>query len=183
MQFTIKTHILKALLLVTPKKDPRDYITAVHFESTDAGVLAVATDGHRLLAAKLNSEPVEGLKHLVSRELCEQASRTKSAYINITIEGNTVTLNNIMGRIQDGAFPDFRRVIPAMVSGERLSEFNNKYLVDFDKIANLVGEKKASILQNGEYAALVKFVSPDLVGVLMPMRHELPTSITRPNWI
>ena len=187
MEFTIKTNELKALLLITPKKDVRYYLNNIHFESTPEGVLAVSTDGHRLLAIKISNEPVEGLKHLVSRELCEQAIKTKANYINFELDNKQVTLSalnlSFTGLISDGVFPDFRRVIPATVSGIKESEFNNSYLVDFDKIGALLGTGKADILQNGVSSAMVKFGAYDAVGVLMPLRHDLPTSLTRPAWL
>lgn len=183
MNFTIKTNELKALLIIAAKKDVRSYLNNIHFESTSNGIVAVATDGHRLLCIKLSNEPVEGLKHLISRELCEQACKTKDKVIIITIDRDNVTLSNIMGKISEGVFPDFRRVIPATVSGIKEAEFNNQYLIDFDKVGALLDTGKSDILQNGNSAAMVKFGDYDAVGVLMPLKHILPTSLSRPAWL
>jgi DNA polymerase-3 subunit beta len=206
--FTIKTNELKALLLCAGKKDIRYYLNGVHFESTPHGIIAASTDGHRLLCINLPSEQAEGIKALIPRPLIEAAVKTKAPTIDITIEGANVTLasagpnvsggltdatfpgyrrvipEKVSGSITDGVFPDFRRVIPNSVSGIQGNEFNNEYLVDFDKIGKLVNGGKASVLQNDVgFSALVHFDNENVIGVLMPFKHELPTSLTRPAWL
>ena len=74
-------------------------------------------------------------------------------------------------------------MIPNTVSGEAGSQFNNEYLVDFDKVGKLLNGGKASVLQNSGSAALVKFDNDAVIGVIMPFKHDLPTSLTRPAWL
>ena len=185
--FTIKTDELKALLICAAKNDIRYYLNGIHFESTPHGIIAASTDGHRLLCINLPNEQAEGIKALIPRALIEAAIKTKAPTIDVMIEGANVTLSsmgqNVSGSITDGVFPDFRRVIPEKVSGIQGNEFNNEYLVDFDKIGKLINGGKASVLQNSGSAALVKFDCDNAIGVLMPFKHELPTSLTRPAWI
>jgi DNA polymerase-3 subunit beta len=185
--FTIKTNELKALLICAAKNDIRYYLNGIHFESTPHGIIAASTDGHRLLCVNLPTEQAEGIKALIPRALIEAAVKTKAPTIDVMIEGHQVTLSsagqNVSGSITDGVFPDFRRVIPEKVSGIQGNEFNNEYLVDFDKIGKLINGGKASVLQNSGSAALVKFDCDNAIGVLMPFKHELPTSLTRPAWI
>ena len=188
MQFTIKTNELKALLLCAGKKDVRYYLNGVHFESSANGMIAAATDGHRLLCINLPIENAPGIKNLIPRALIEAAVKTKSVYIEITIEGGNVTLasagQSISGSITDGVFPDYRRVIPESVSGIQGNDFNNTYLVDFDKIGALIEGGKASILQNGPgMSALVRFDNENAIGVIMPLRHDLHKNLSRPAWI
>ena len=186
--FTIKTNELKALLLCAAKNDVRYYLNGVHFESTPNGIIAASTDGHRLLCVNLPNEQAEGIKALIPRALIEAAVKTKAQVIDITIDGPSVTLSsmgqNVSGSITDGVFPDFRRVIPEKVSGIQGNVFNNEYLVDFDKIGKLVNGGKASLMLNGPLnTALVKFTDENVIGVIMPFKHDLPTSLTRPAWI
>jgi DNA polymerase-3 subunit beta len=188
MQITIKTNELKALLICAGKKDVRYYLNGVHFESTSNGIIAASTDGHRLLCINLPAENAPGIKNIIPRALIEAAVKTKSVYIEITIEGHQVTLSSagqsISGSILEGVFPDFRRVIPNSVSGIQGNEFNNEYLVDFDKIGKLLNGGKASVLQNGTgMSALVKFTDENVIGVIMPFKHDLPASLTRPAWV
>jgi DNA polymerase-3 subunit beta len=185
--FTIKTNELKALLLCAAKNDIRYYLNGVHFESTPNGIIAASTDGHRLLCINLPNEQAEGIKALIPRALIEAAIKTKAPTIDITIGGHNVTLSsmgqNVSGSLTEGVFPDFRRVIPEKVSGIQGNEFNNEYLVDFDKIGKLINGGKASVLQNSGSAALVKFTDENVIGVLMPFKHELPQSLSRPAWL
>ena len=195
MLFTIKTNELKALLISAAKNDIRYYLNGVHFESTPNGIIAASTDGHRLLCINLPNEQAEGIKALIPRALIEAAIKIKSAVkpdnavINITIEGANVTLSsmgqNVSGSLTEGVFPDFRRVIPEKVSGIQGNEFNNEYLVDFDKIGKLINGGKASVLQNDVgFSALVHFDNPNVIGVIMPLRHEAPKgTVLRPAWL
>ena len=187
MQFTIKTNELKALLLCAAKNDVRYYLNSIHFESTPGGIIAASTDGHRLLCINLPSEQAEGINALIPRALIEAAVKTKAATIDISIEGDQVSLVSLglynIGKLTEGVFPDYRRVIPNTVSGEAGSQFNNEYLTDFDKVGKLINGGKASVLQNSGSAALVKFDNDAVIGVIMPFKHELPTSLTRPAWL
>ena len=188
MQFTIKTNELKALLLCAGKKDVRYYLNGVHFEGAAKSIIAVATDGHRLLAVNLPGQQPEGVKALIPRALIEAAVKTKAPVIDIKIEGGNVTLSsagqNVSGSITDGVFPDYRRVIPNSVSGIQGNDFNNTYLVDFDKIGALIEGGKASVLQNGPgMSALVRFDNENAIGVIMPLRHDLHKNLSRPAWI
>ena len=185
--FTIKTNELKALLICAAKKDIRYYLNGVHFESSAHGIIAASTDGHRLLCINLPNEQAEGVKALIPRALIEAAVKTKAQLIDISIDGANVTLSsagqNVSGSLTEGVFPDFRRVIPEKVSGIQGNEFNNEYLTDFDKVGKLINGGKASVLQNSGSAALVKFDNDAVIGVIMPFKHELPTSLTRPAWL
>jgi hypothetical protein len=189
MLFTIKTNELKALLLCAAKNDVRYYLNSIHFESTSNGIIAASTDGHRLLCINLPTENAPGIKALVPRALIEAAIKTKAQVIDITIEGHQVTLSsagqNVSGSITDGVFPDFRRVIPNSVSGESGgAQFQTDYISDFDKIGKLINGGKASLMLNGPLnTALVKFTDENVIGVIMPFKHELPTSLTRPAWL
>ncbi len=189
MQLTIKTNELKALLLCAAKNDVRYYLNGVHFESTPGGIIAASTDGHRLLCVNLPNEQAEGVKCLIPRALIEAAVKTKAQVIDVMIDGQQVTLSsagqNVSGSLTEGVFPDFRRVIPEKVSGIQGNEFNNEYLVDFDKIGKLINGGKASVLQNDVgMSALVRFGNPDVIGVIMPFRHEAPKgTVLRPAWL
>ena len=189
MQFTIETNELKALLLCAAKKDIRYYLNGILFESTPHGIIAASTDGHRLLCINLPNEQAQGVNALVPRELIEAAVKTKAIVIQVTFKDQNVTFTsagqNVSGALTDGKFPDYRRVIPEKVSGEQGNEFNNTYLVDFDKIGSLVNGGKASVLQNGPgMSALVHFDNQNVIGVIMPMRHEAPKGmVMRPAWL
>jgi DNA polymerase-3 subunit beta len=186
MQFIIKTDELKALLLCASKNDVRFYLNGVYFEAANGKTIAAATDGHRLLAINLPSSDDGEVKAIIPRALVENAVKTKDKTILITINDGDVTLasaaQTVSGKVVDGVFPTFRRVVPDTVNGEP-AQYRNEYLVDFDKVGKLIDGGKASVLTNGGSAALIKYTNENVVGVLMPFRHELPEDKTRPAWI
>jgi DNA polymerase-3 subunit beta len=189
MQFTIKTNEIKALLICAGKKDIRYYLNGVYFESSPHGLVAVATDGHRLLAINLPNEHHDNVSAIVPRALIEIAVKTKAPNIDISIDGVNVTLSSAgqstSGGLTEGKFPDYRRVIPTTASGERTADFNNEYLVDFDKVAKLLNSSDlARVVQNGLSAAMVHFSDDNAIGVVMPMRKEaIEGASYRPTWL
>jgi DNA polymerase-3 subunit beta len=189
MQFTIKTNELKALLICAGKKDIRYYLNGIYFESSPNGLIAVATDGHRLLAINLPNEHHDNVSAIVPRALIEIAVKTKMPEINISIENDIATLSSAgqstSGSLTEGKFPDYRRVIPERASGERTADFNNEYLVDFDKIGKLLqGGELARVVQNGLSSAMVHFSDDNAIGVVMPMRKEaIEGASYRPTWL
>jgi DNA polymerase III subunit beta len=186
MQLIIKTNELKALLLCASKNDIRFYLNGVYFEAANGKTIAAATDGHRLLAINLPSSDNGDVKAIIPRALVENAVKTKDMTILITFEGDSVTLasaaQTVSGKLVEGVFPTFRRVVPVTVNGEP-AQYENQFLVDFDKVGKLIDGGKASVLTNGGSAALVKYTNENVVGVVMPFRHELPEDKTRPAWI
>lgn len=190
MQFTIKTNELKALLICAGKKDIRYYLNGVYFETSPHGLVAVATDGHRLLAINLHHNHITNdIKATVPRALIEIAVKTKSPNVEITIEGEHVTLASVgqstSGALCEGKFPNYNRVIPTTATGERIADFNNEYLVDFDKVAKLLNSNSlARVVQNGLSAAMVHFSDNNAIGVVMPMRKEaIEGASYRPTWL
>lgn len=176
MQFTVKTSELKALLITSAKKDIRTYLNGVYFESTDRGIVAVSTDGHRLLALQvLNDEGWQDLSVIIPREAIEKAVKTKAVSVIVTLDADRFTLDDgtqsIGGLVCDGRFPEWRRVIPDTTSGE-VSSFNNDYLADFDKIARLLCGGNCYVNQNGNNCALVRFATDQAVGAVMPLRKQ-----------
>lgn len=189
MHFTIRTNELKALLICAGKKDIRYYLNGVYFESSPHGLVAVATDGHRLLAVNIPIKHNNEVKAIIPRALIEIAVKTKMTEIDITLDGEHVTLasagQSTSGALCEGKFPDYKRVIPEKASGERIADFNNEYLVDFDKVAKLLNSNSlARVVQNGLSAAMVHFSDDNAIGVVMPMRKEaIEGASYRPTWL
>jgi DNA polymerase-3 subunit beta len=186
MQFTITTNQIKALLLTSAKKDIRAYLNGVYFESTTRGIVAVSTDGHRLLAIQVENSEVEGLSAILPREALDRAIKTKAVSLVITIENDRFTLDDgtqsTSGLLLEGRFPDWRRVIPSTTSGEATS-FSNEYLADFDKAARLLCGGNCKVLHNGGNGALIRFASDQAVGVVMPLRDSYTVENAPPAFV
>ena len=174
----IPTAHLKAALLFAAKKDVRIHLNAVLIEWDHDNVSIVATDGHRLFAATHPmDETVEPGSVIVPYEDVKRAlSGYKAEYIEFTPNADhlmqTATLGSVSFQPSHGTYPDWRRVVPAKISGEA-AQFNSAYVGDLAKASKALGVKDAQayIYHNGYDAALVTFGGrEDCFAILMPMR-------------
>ena len=188
-EFTIKTSTIKALLLFSAKKDIRNYLNGVLFESCETGINAIATDGHALLAVRENFDnDYRGLSAIIPRESLERAVKTKAVSLIISTDNQAFKIddgsNYIIGACEDGRFPDYRRVIPRSCNNEPAT-YNAELLLNFEKANKLLtGVSRPKVLQSGTDGALVKFTgTANAIGVIMPMRDAEEFSSYIPSWI
>ena len=176
----IPTAHLKAALLFAAKKDVRYYLNAVLIEWDIDNVSIVATDGHRLFAATHPvNETVEPGSVIVNYEDVKRAlTGYKAETIEFTPNADhllqTATLGSVSFLPSDGTYPDWRRVVPAKISGEA-AQFDPRYVGDLAKAAKAFGIKdaQAHIHHNGMDGALVTFGSrEDCYAILMPRRSN-----------
>lgn len=189
MTITIQNNQLKALLLCAAKKDIRNYLNGVFFETNTAGLTAVSTDGHRLLAIQLEfNDNLTPLSVIIPRAAIEQAVKTKAVSLIIDFDTDDKTFSisdgsfTINGLLEDGVFPNWRRVIPSTINNEAVS-FNNDYLSDFDKVSRLLCGGNCKIQHNGTGSALVRFNSDNVLGVVMPLRDAFTPESSPPAWV
>lgn len=171
----IFTDHLKALLIVAAKKDySRQYLCGIHVEP--AAGIAVATDGHILLAVKITLDKSErvGPSFIVPREAAElavKATRLQSHELHPEINGGRYQFMpaGVSFTPIDGTFPDWRRVIPRSYSGER-AQFDPDCYGRITKALGLIGVRLPVIAHNGNSAALVGSPS-NALAIIMPCRH------------
>lgn len=194
IQFTIKTDTLKALLLFTPKKDIRNYLNGIFFESCESGINSVATNGHALLAIResIDNQYI-GLSAIIPRDAIERACKTKAVSLIINTDNERFSITDgtstINGNCEDGRFPDYRRVIPTNCNNEPAT-YLAEYLVNFEKANKyLSGISRPKIFQNGANGALIKFTGNskddfhNAIGVIMPMKDILEFNNSIPFWL
>jgi hypothetical protein len=172
----------------------RAYLAGVCLEISPAGVLAIATDGHRLLAmAATEWDRTAGFVcHESKRDVIVPAAIIKRIKLNKRISTGTLSEHGDEWRIDydneiftfkpvSGVYPTWRRVLPSHRELGAWAHFNPEYVSDFGKVAAIYGEQCA-IVPNGESPAWVRFgdALPG-VGVLMPMRNKI-TDIAPPVW-
>lgn len=180
---TMNTLDIKALLRFAADQDVRYYLNGVLLDF--AAGLAVATDGHRLLVAKVKTEG-EG-EVIIPRELLEDVVRGKQADVVITAVDSSIIVNRggthgttFKCEAIDGRYPDWRRIIPSTTSGE-LAHFNPQYVLDAHRsLAELRGKpgdtmNVAPLQHNGDSAAVMVLgdaiaVVPEAIAVIMPTR-------------
>ena len=191
MQFLIPADTIKALLTIAAKKDIRRYLESVCIDVRASDAVAVATDGHKLLALPLTlADDAPALVpgcYIIRREALESVKPVLKRPITVTIDATarTATLDNssavTSSPLMDDKYPDWRKVVPLTVSGE-VSQFNAEYVGAFGKVYKLLGGKYSpSIRHNGGSAARV-MLTGDAVGVIMPMRGD-PQPLENPAWL
>jgi DNA polymerase-3 subunit beta len=195
MQFSISHDTVKALLVAAAKKDVRYYLNGVCIDVRATDIVAVATNGHILVALPLATDsPIVLGQYIVPRDLLDNLKPAyKGAQVTLTIDpaAKTVSVNvggsSTTTQLVDGTFPQWRRVVPRVVSG-KVSQFDADYIAAFGKINTLLGSKYSpAIAHNGGSENLVEgaarvLLTGEAIGVIMPMRYENPT-IDNPSWL
>lgn len=180
----LATDLLKAALVCASNEESRYYLRGV-FLCTSGHM--VTTDGHRMFVARLAETPSADVivpYDAVQAALKMAGARVKEIEIDLAV--------NRIGQIQytpvDGTFPDWRRVVPSGVEvpsskpgandGAEHVHFNNRYVGDFEKMADILCGKSTlgqSVLhpRSASHPALVTFGErADCFGVLMPLRRK-----------
>jgi hypothetical protein len=187
--FSIRSDYYRACAVFASTEEARYYLQGVYVEPHPVeGVIMVATDGHRLLAAhdpdghcaapaivKVRGDALKAGK----------GKRTDGPYGRRFIaksEDEITVLSLADGERNyecawriDGSFPDWRRVIPSKSNDKSQPMFNPNYLADFAKVsAELLVEKPTIFIQpNGEKAAaLITLTHAHVFGLLMPVAAD-----------
>lgn len=195
LRFLLDYGIVAALLIVAPKQEVRFYLCGACLDTTGANPVLVATDGHRLLIVR-----VHGLPHdmprgqwIIPRDALasvKPAKMGRGSFVpfDVTITGDRVRIagqTTAEAALVDGRYPDWRRIVPAKVSGE-VAQFNGDYLADWSEVARKLSGSNvphAVIGHNGTGAAHVNFPAcSDAFGIIMPMRTD-PMPAIKPEWV
>ena len=191
MKFLIPPDTIKALLVIAAKKDIRRYLESVCIDVRASDAVAVATDGHKLLALPLTATDdapalVPG-QYIIRRESLEGVKAVLKRPITVTIDpiARAATIDNgsaaTTAPLMDAVYPDWRRIVPLTVSGE-VAQFNAEYVGAFGKVHKLLGSKYSPVIRHhGDNAARV-VLAGDAVGVIMPMRGD-PQPLDNPAWL
>ena len=168
------------------KDETRYYLKGVNIQFNHDHVIMCATNGHylALMRHQLN-EPLDSpiQDTIVPVELIDRIKPSKHLdYCELYVDGRTVKITyagaTYAENAIDGSFPDYRRVIPASISGE-VSQFDPAYIALFGKAKTLLTGIKQPLIgvsHNGLSPALINFI-PDTeelsgFGVLMPVRPQ-----------
>jgi len=166
---TVNAAMLRAALLCASDEQIRYYLRGVY---VDPKGYLVSTDGHRLFCGTIDLTDVPAFDGWI---MCRDAlKRALTGYKPDLIGISPTRIGDVACQPVDGAFPDWRHVVPADLTGTT-AQFNPAYIADMGKIGTLLtGKKKnltAEIHHNGDAPAGVTFPCCDnAFGVLMPIR-------------
>jgi DNA polymerase-3 subunit beta len=191
LKVTLSIRALRAVLVAVSTEETRYYLNGVNLEFTPDGVIMAATDGHRMIVLR---QPY-GEHAATGAHASVIVPRDLVAKLKIklkTLDTTTLTIGDD-GRLTfehagesfggsriDGAFPDYRRVVPKDLDGKP-AQYNPAYLADFAKARQeLTGQKadrdgKTSpiVRYNGGSPAVVDFAWDtgfEAFGIIMPLR-------------
>ena len=192
-EFTVNLMTLRAANVCVSKEETRYYLKGVCLQGDASGLYMVATDGHRLVAFRDDTLSFETRFEVIipTDTIAKIKVNKKAPQATITIEENNgkkqVTIDYLDAKMTvqaiDGTFPDWRRVVPATVSGQ-IGQFNPTYLADFVKVMRELDcdNKLISIGHNGNDAAIIGLdIDFDYVALIMPVRAVAPNQA--PSWV
>jgi hypothetical protein len=181
---TIDIKTLKALMLFAGKGDVRFYLNSLHIEQSATGTVAVATNGHAIAIARIDSEAYEPASCTINRQYIDTI-KTKyavtfaqnDATVSITTENGTITMPLV-----DGRFPDWRRVVSAKQTGEQ-TYFHPDNVALVDKAGQIISKRLYGyvIQQNGDnvgYCSLGDHVHAYVMPLRSPYEDGVVSSPT-----
>lgn len=188
MELSLRKSDLKAAFICSAVKDIRYYLQGVYLEfapsasgaATDGILTFAATDGHILFAgtapAVFEADPqVAPFWMIIPNDAVKAAIKTKNDVVILrSLPDGRYSLGDTIFAPIDAKFPDFRRVIPASVSGET-GHYDPELLVrGNDALREYFGSKKRvyRLNNNGKDAGVICGDSRDAVVVVMPMCTE-----------
>lgn len=175
---------IKAVSLFAAKNDIRYYINGLLFENENEKLRIVATNGHSMACALLQSEtslpnfsmvmPAEGVKRLLAsgdwpklsfrKEEPKPKEEQKPGFFDITTPDGQTSLSAI-----DGRFPDWRRVLQFNPAEPAIGQYDPALLGICAAASKVMGNKTGyfAMTQHGTSGALFS-IANDIVGVVMP---------------
>lgn len=189
MEYQIDLRAIKAASYAMSSEETRYYLKGVCLEISAAhGVLAIATDGHRIIAMQAapgNGGTVPGFDMPNTLEIIIPADTVKRIKLNKRYsDGILRRMDGGQWQIEhdgqiwafqpiDVSFPAWRRVLPKHVTPGERAHFNPDYLADMKKAGEVyVKGADAAIITDGGNPAWCRWDSDEVpgFGVVMPKR-------------
>jgi DNA polymerase III subunit beta len=174
----IETGFLKAAtMFAASNKDDRYYLKGIYIEPSAKGLTIIATNGHIMFVAKHEMEiakdfapfiiPIEIVKKaLIGHKYHTINIQAGADYENLSFH----KINYIEFSPIGAKYPNWRRVVPEITSGEN-ANFCPNYIGIIGKAIKAVNGRPNAchIWQNGDKAALVSIAARrDCFAVIMP---------------
>lgn len=124
---TLPLRMLAAVAPAMGDKDVRYYLNGVNFEHVQDGVIAVATDGHALVAVRETLSGIEPFaSFIMPRETVLELLKLSRKAEEFTVSGGAVACGGATFAFApiNGKFPDWRAVLPATTQPLESASFN-----------------------------------------------------------
>ena len=210
IKLTVRAEVIAMLKLFAPNKDVHHCLTGINLEIGRKETCLVASNGAMLGCYRIESEQPDAdaplTNIIIPNDLLKPIKST--GLVEITIgeretkdngESEEVPVSNvrpvtityaglsISGKTLDGEYPDFRRVIPAKVSGQP-AQFDPRLIATLAKAWSILHGSHSphcvGIGHNGNDGALISLGDDNFVGVIMPLHpHAVVTPDTPPSWV
>jgi hypothetical protein len=188
MELSLRKSDLKAAFICSAVKDIRYYLQGVYLEfsphangvANDGIITFAGTDGHIMFAgtapAVFTDDPQTApFWMIIPSDAVKAAIKTKNDMVILqSMPDGRYTLGDTVFAPIDAKFPDFRRVIPAKVSGEK-GNYDPELLVRGNDALRAYFNSKTKVYRvnhNGTDAGVICGDSRDAVVVVMPIRTE-----------
>ena len=182
---------LKALSLLAAKKGLRDYLNGVYIEVKGKQAILVATDGATLGALRIDLDTEVQTAAFIFPETLLAGITTKD-FVEITYDSGSATISMEQGgkvlsaKAVEGRYPDWRRTIPSVVTGEQVLSI---FLKDVDKVAKactLINDRPTrivNVLHNGNGPCVADTKNEDFVVVISPVKEKFLSNYSRSSWV
>ena len=190
---TINLKVLAALSLCASTEKTRYYLCGVCVEIAPRHITYVATDGHLLAAHReelADDAPDNELlgSFIIPTAMCTKFKLKKGASTVGTIMPDAEHLTIAYGAERigftpvDGPFPDWRRVVPALPTGEtKTAQFSAHNVSRLANVGTQLGYGAMYIHHDGNSPTLVDWLdNTDTVAVIMP--HRVALEPKHPAW-
>ena len=172
---TVKTSMIKAVLLGAAKKDIRYYLNGLFLESKNGNCNLVGTDGHRMHVGHVGKHDNE-FAVIISRESIESALKVygKLEHLNIDIENKTI--QDLPYKEIEGTFVNWRLVVPNIEeNAASFPAMNPAYIADVMKAVQFL-DKKVAVKPHFNECSLVYRVNTVMkdkfFAIIMAMRTD-----------
>jgi len=166
----------------------RPYLEGVYLEGYEDHIIAVATNGHKMLVSRMDVEtntikfkcviPSKALDIFKFDEFEKGTALFSFDDGSIKIEYDILT---VISPPLNGNFPDFKKIIPVSGYDIEPAQFDPNYLLDFEVFSNVIDGGHVTVSPNGSSAALVRFKHTDeTFGVIMPLHVDFLAKT--PDW-
>jgi DNA polymerase-3 subunit beta len=167
------------ILKAASKEETRYYLNGIYFDKGDI----VATDGHRLhtMQCKLDWNKKATVGAILPRHGCklilDLVKETKASSVTITFQDMTFTATigevTLQGKLIDGTFPEWEKVVPKTVPGNKTihNPADLKAIKPaIDILCKITATRRPSVkLHNGT-------IEPTF-GAMLATKHSWPTSM------